>query len=156
MATPSSHQFLDGISPNINHPFWVSPFLGNFHISTLIFPNVILKLQRPISLLVPFFGAGVHFLITGPRARRGSQPKRWWTANKLVDVEIYSPKELYDRITPHDNSVFGQPTVEYVNETEQKTIHNEEKQKGYQQEEGRRGKMEVLQVLHLPLFDDVV
>ena len=27
---------------------------------------------------------------------------------------------------PHVNSVFGQPTVEYVNETEQRTSHNEE------------------------------
>ena len=34
--------------------------------------------------------------------------------------------------------------------------NKEEQQKGYQHEWGRRGNMTVLQVLHLPVFDDVV
>ena len=41
-------------------------------------------------------------------------------------------------------------------ETEQRRRLNEEQQEGCQQEWGRRGKMAMLQVLHLPVCDDVV
>ena len=39
---------------------------------------------------------------------------------------VLSGETNKDRITQHASSVFGQPTVEHVNETEQRTSHNEE------------------------------
>ena len=50
----------------------------------------------------------------------------WDCFNDLFPPRNKKHSQLKDRITPHVNSVFGHPTVELVNETEQRTIHNED------------------------------
>ena len=73
---------------------FLSPCCQNSHLcyfshheaasATYDFRFLFLKLRWPMSLLVPFFGAGVHFLITGPRARRCGKDNQ--TTGPLVNT----------------------------------------------------------------------